>query len=144
MGLIKKEKLDFLSKHGEEIKRRNPEIYYSMIGRKLPKKYQEVVRPILVVKNEVKVDPAPKSEAMNELEAYNQMRKEERERETARIRLKQKQEEEQRKKEVERLKKGFGSPFSTYNEKKYISWCDPYEPVNKGKLGSSQPWKYKK
>jgi len=28
--------------------------------------------------------------------------------------------------------------------RKYIYWCDPGTPINRGKLGSSQPWRYKK
>ena len=43
--------------------------------------------------------------------------------------------------EVERLKKGFGKPHSTYRESKYIYCCNPHEPINKGKLGSSQGWR---
>ena len=33
---------------------------------------------------------------------------------------------------------------STYDESKYIYWCNPKTPINRGKLGSSQPWRYKK
>jgi len=46
--------------------------------------------------------------------------------------------------EVERLKKGFGKPPSTYRENNYIYWCNPFESINKGKLGYSQSWKNKK
>ena len=27
---------------------------------------------------------------------------------------------------------------------RYVYWCDPYEPINKGKLGSSQSWRKEK
>ncbi len=27
---------------------------------------------------------------------------------------------------------------------RYVYWCDPYEPINKGKLGSSQGWRKEK
>ena len=46
--------------------------------------------------------------------------------------------------EVERLKKGFGKPPSTYRENNYIYWCNPFEPINKGRLGSSQLWRQDK
>jgi hypothetical protein len=46
--------------------------------------------------------------------------------------------------EVERLKKGFGKPPSTYRENNYIYWCNHFESINKGKLGHSQSWKNKK
>jgi hypothetical protein len=45
---------------------------------------------------------------------------------------------------LQQLQKGFGKPVSTYDERKYIYWCDPRTPINRGKLGSSQPWRYKK
>ena len=50
----------------------------------------------------------------------------------------------QQKLEVERLKKSFGKPPSTYRQRKYIYWCNPFESINKGKLGHSQSWKNKK
>ena len=49
-----------------------------------------------------------------------------------------KQQQEQRALEVERLKKGFGIPRSNYVESNYIKWVDPHNPINQGKLGSSQ------
>ena len=27
---------------------------------------------------------------------------------------------------------------------RYVYWCDPYEPINKGKLGSTQGWRKEK
>jgi len=41
MRLIKKANDDFLSVHGDRIKRENPEVYYSMINKPLPKKYEK-------------------------------------------------------------------------------------------------------
>ena len=41
MRLIKKATEDFLSVHGDRIKRENPEVYYSMINKPLPKKYKK-------------------------------------------------------------------------------------------------------
>jgi hypothetical protein len=31
-----------------------------------------------------------------------------------------------------------------FDERKYISWADPYQPINHGKLGHSQAFKQKK
>ncbi len=33
---------------------------------------------------------------------------------------------------------------NTIDYSKYVYWCDPYEPVNKGRLGSTQEFKKKK
>ena len=52
--------------------------------------------------------------------------------------------QEQQKLEVKRLKKSFGKPHSTYRERKYIYWCNPFESINNGKLSYSQSWKNKK
>lgn len=41
MRLIKKANDDFLSVHGDRIKRENPEVYYSMKNKPLPKKYKK-------------------------------------------------------------------------------------------------------
>ena len=41
MRLIKKANDDFLSVHGDRIKKENPEVYYSMINKPLPKKYKK-------------------------------------------------------------------------------------------------------
>ena len=41
MRLIKKANDDFLSAHGDRIKKENPEVYYSMKNKPLPKKYKK-------------------------------------------------------------------------------------------------------
>ena len=41
MGLLKTETEEYLKDNKEKLLRENPEIYYQMINRKLPKKYQE-------------------------------------------------------------------------------------------------------
>ena len=77
----------------------------------------------------------------DDLGAYQQQRQLQRQQELEAIRLKEKLQQEQRALEVERLKKGFGKPVSTYKESKYIYWVNPYSAINQGKLGSSQSWK---
>ena len=27
---------------------------------------------------------------------------------------------------------------------RYVYWCDPFEPINKGKLGTTQGWRIEK
>ena len=55
--------------------------------------------------------------------------------------------EEQFVKKVEVKKK---EPFIFKSERpkvdysRYVYWCNPYEPINKGKLGSSQSWRNEK
>ena len=49
MGLIKSAKDEFLRQNGERIKQDRPELYYSMINRPLPKKYQKPSYPIAPV-----------------------------------------------------------------------------------------------
>ena len=80
----------------------------------------------------------------DDLGAYQKQRQLQRQQELEAIRAKEKQQQEQRALEVERLKKGFGKPYSTYKESDYINWVDPHEPINKGKLGSSQGWRIDK
>ena len=77
----------------------------------------------------------------DDLGAYQEQRQLQRQQELEAIRLKEKLQQEQRALEVERLKKGFGKPVSTYKESKYIYWVNPYSAINQGKLGSSQSWK---
>ena len=60
------------------------------------------------------------------------------------IRAEENKKREQQQLEVERLKKGFGKPHSTYRERKYIYWCNSFESINNGKLSHSQSWKNKK
>ena len=80
----------------------------------------------------------------DDLQAYQEQQQLKRQLELDKIRAEENKKREQQQLEVERLKKGFGKPPSTYRESKYIYWCNPYESINKGKLGHSQTWKYKK
>jgi hypothetical protein len=77
----------------------------------------------------------------DDLAAYQKQRQLQRQQELEAIRAKEKQQQEQRALEVERLKKGFSQPRSTYVESDYIQWVDPHKPINQGKLGSSQAWR---
>lgn len=128
MRLIKKASDDFLSVHGEQIKQEQPEVYYSMINKPLPKKYQkeEVVKP---VESKPSV-PDPVRE--NELSEYLKQRDMERKAEVEKIRNEQK----------ESMKLSFSVDRKDPNcGMRFVS---AYGPVNTGKFGHSQSWKYKK
>jgi hypothetical protein len=80
----------------------------------------------------------------DDLQAYQEQQQLKRQLELDKIRAEKAKQQEQQQLEVERLKKGFGRPVSTYRESKYIYRCNPYEPINKGRLGSSQLWRQDK
>lgn len=128
MRLIKKATKDFLAVHGEQIKKDQPEVYYSMINRPLPKKYQkeEVVRPA-EVKPTIS-DPVRE----NELSEYLKQRELERKAEVEKIRNEQK----------ESMKLSFNVIRKDPNcGMRFVSG---YGPVNTNRFGHSQSWKYKK
>ena len=80
----------------------------------------------------------------DDLQAYQEQQQLKRQLELDKIRAEENKKREQQQLEVERLKKGFGRPVSTYRESKYIYRCNPHEPINKGRLGSSQLWRQDK
>ena len=80
----------------------------------------------------------------DDLQAYQEQQQLKRQLELDKIRAEENKKREQQHLEVERLKKGFGRPVSTYRESKYIYRCNPHEPINKGRLGSSQLWRQDK
>tara|TARA_A100001015_G_scaffold254169_1_gene294835 strand:+ start:5021 stop:5479 length:459 start_codon:yes stop_codon:yes gene_type:complete len=62
MRLIKKANDDYLSVHGDRIKRENPEVYYSMKNKPLPKKYKklDILQTPVNAHLEYKIDDVPK------------------------------------------------------------------------------------
>ena len=128
MSQIKKETNLYLTEHKEELLQHHPDIYYSMQGKKLPKKYQKTVATEVVATT----NSVPDEIRQNELDAY------------------QKQREEQRKHEQldKRSQISIGNPlrFSATVKKdpdRGMSWVDAHESINRGRLGHSQSWKYK-
>jgi len=91
-----------------------------------------------------KVEDKKSAYEENDLIKYNIKQEEERQYQLQKIREREEKEKAEAQKRVQQLQKGFGKPVSTYDERKYIYWCDPRTPINRGKLGSSQPWLYKK
>lgn len=111
-----------------------PEIYYSMKGKKLPKKYQNF-QPFnihSVIRDEPVETPSPKQDPyqLQQEEEKKRLREE-----------KLKQEKIAKKKEQDRIRI---NREAAARENSYIHWVDPFEPVNKNKLGHSQSWRIEK
>jgi hypothetical protein len=71
-SLIKEEWEDFLKTEGPSIKEKDPAHYYSLIGRKLPKKYQNSSSVINPSPPEIKItDPIVKDEKTNKKKAID-------------------------------------------------------------------------
>ena len=134
MSEIKKTHNDFVRRWGAFIKERDPAHYYSLINRPLPKKYQKPNYPIAPVNAYVpEQSKLPPEELRRKLDEEMALRK-------------QKEAEEQKRKETirkeqERIKR---NQEATARERKYIFLCNPNEPINKNRLGSSRIIRNKK
>jgi len=74
--LLKKQNEDFLKANGKTLKENNPELYYSMINRPLPKKYQKPSYPIAPVNAYVpEQSKLPKEELDLQLEKDLELKK---------------------------------------------------------------------
>ena len=112
--LLKKETNDYLTSNKEYLLVNEPEIYYSMKGQKLPKKYQQKQGICLSPVNAY-VPPQSKLNS-NELRQEN--------------------------KRKEMIKQRNQNAYA--REQSYIRWVNPFTPINHNKLGSSQSWKNEK
>ena len=134
MGKINKITNEFLTNNKKFLLAHQPEIYYSMKGKKLPKKYQnfQTFNIHSVIRDEPVETPSPKQNP------YQLQQKEEKKR------LKEEklqQEKIAKKKEQDRIRI---NREAAARENSYIHWVDPFEPVNKNKLGYSQSWRIEK
>jgi hypothetical protein len=118
--LIKDTHNQFIEKWGPFMEVNQPAIYESMTGKKAKKPLVEVEPN----KEDKKIDTS--------LDAYQKQRDAERQTELEKARAKQKQE----------VKFTFVKPRKDFSI--YGGWVNAYEPINKGKLGSSQSWKEEK
>jgi len=106
-----------------------------MKGQKLPKKYQQ--------KQGVSITPVnafvPPQSKLSKDELEEQLNKEAEER-----KLKAQKENELREenKRREMIKQRNQNAYA--REQSYIHWVNPFEPVNKNKLGYSQSWRIEK
>ena len=118
--LIKDTHNQFIEKWGPFMEVNQPAIYESMTGKKAKKPLVEVEPN----KEDKKIDTS--------LDAYQKQRDAERQAELEKARAKQKQE----------VKFTFVKPRKDFSI--YGGWVNAYEPINKGKLGSSQSWREEK
>jgi hypothetical protein len=118
--LIKDIHNQFIEKWGPFMEVNQPAIYESMTGKKAKKPLVEVEPN----KEDKKIDTS--------LDAYQKQRDAERQAELEKARAKQKQE----------VKFTFVKPRKDFSI--YGGWVNAYEPINKGKLGSSQSWREEK
>ena len=118
--LIKDIHNQFIEKWGPFMEVNQPATYESMTGKKARKPLVEVEPN----KEDKKIDTS--------LDAYQKQRDAERQAELEKARAKQKQE----------VKFTFVKPRKDFSI--YGGWVNAYEPINKGKLGSSQSWREEK
>ena len=130
-SLVNKEVKNYLSVHGAKIKDEDPEKYYSMIGRKLPKKYIKEKRVITPVNAYV-----PPQSKLSPEELDKQLKEESIARKQKEQALREKQQEEMKEKErVERNRAALA------REQRRVFWCNAYEQGNYVNIHSD---KYKK
>ena len=119
--LIKETHNQFIEKWGTFMEVNDPALYESMTGIKARKPVVEVSKPIEEVK---KTEPV-----YDDLDAYQKKRDAERKAELEKARAKQK----------DQVKFNYVKPRINWSI--YGGWVNAYEPVNKGRLGSTQEWK---
>ena len=123
--LIKETHNQLIEKWGPYMEVNDPALYESMTGKKAKKPVMEVSDSKEEVK---KIDTS-----YNELDAYQKKRDAERKAELEKAR------EKLKKKEV---KFNFITPRKDWSI--YGGWVNAHEPVNKGRLGSTQEWRKEK
>jgi len=122
--LIKQTHNQFIENWGPYLEVNEPALYESLTGKKARKAVIEVSNSKEEVK---KIDTS-----YDELDAYQKKRDAERKAELEKARAKQKKE----------VKFNFVKPQKDWSI--YGGWVNAYEPVNKGRLGSTQEWKKEK
>ena len=129
MGLLKTETEEYLKDNKEKLLREKPEIYYQMINRKLPKKYQE--------KPKVQTTPVnafvPPQSKLSKEELDIQMKKEAEER-----RIKEEAAREKKRKDKlaeERIER---NKAAALKERSYIYWTNPHDQGNYRSIHSEE------
>ncbi len=123
--LIKDTHNQLIEKWGPFMEVNDPALYESMTGKKAKKPVVEISEPIEEVK---KIEPH-----FDDLDAYQKKRDAERKAELEKVRAKLKKKE---------IKINFVKPQKDWSI--YGGWVNAYEPVNKGRLGSTQEWRKEK
>ncbi|MDC1278937.1 hypothetical protein N8Y94_01230 [Candidatus Pelagibacter ubique] len=129
MGLLKTETEEYLKDNKEKLLREKPEIYYQMINRKLPKKYQE--------KPKVQTTPVnafvPPQSKLSKEELDIQMKKEAEEK-----RIKENAAREKKRKDKlaeERIERNNAAALK---ERSYIYWTNPHDQGNYRSIHSEE------
>jgi hypothetical protein len=122
--LIKETHNQFIEKWGAFMEVNDPALYESMTGKKAKKPVIEASDSKEEVK---KIEPV-----YDDLDAYQKRRDAERQAELEKARAKQK----------EQVKFNYVKPRINWSI--YGGWVNAYEPVNKGRLGSTQEWRKEK
>ena len=129
MGLLKTETEEYLKDNKEKLLREKPEIYYQMVNRKLPKKYQD--------KPKVQTTPVnafvPPQSKLSKEELDAQMAREAEER-----RIKEEAAREKKRKdklEEERIERNNAAALK---ERSYIYWTNPHEQGNYRSIHSDE------
>ena len=123
--LIKETHNQFIENWGPYMEVNNPALYESMTR----KKAKKIVIEVSESKEEVKKNET----SYDELDAYQKKRDAERKAEL------EKEREKLKKKEI---KFNFTRPKKDWSI--YGGWVNPFEPINKGRLGSTQEWRIEK
>ena len=122
--LIKDTHNQLIDKWGPYLEVNDPALYESMTGKKAKKPVIEFSESKEEVK---KIEPS-----YDDLDAYQKKRDAERKTELEKARAKQK----------EQVKFNYVKPRINWSI--YGGWVNAYEPVNKGRLGSTQEWRKEK
>ena len=133
-GLIKKEVGFFKSTFGDQIKKNEPAKFFSIMKKKLPKRYQ--VKPFPTAPVNAFVPPQSK---LSSNELRKQLDKDAKER---KLKAQKEHDLRQENKRKEVIKQRNQNAFA--REQSYIHWVNPFTPINHNKLGSSQAWKIEK
>ena len=119
-SLVNKEVESYLRVYGVKIKQEDPEKYYSMINKPLPKKYQKKNYPIAPVNAYI-----PPQSKLSPEELDKQLEQEAIARKQKEQALKEKQQKEMKEKErIERNRAALA------REQRRIFWCNAYEQGN--------------
>lgn len=119
-SLVNKEVESFLRVHGAKIKAEDPEKYYSMINKPLPKKYLSKNYTIAPVNAYV-----PPQSKLSPEELDKQLEQEALERKKREEALREKQQKEMKEKERKERNRA-----ALAKEQRYIYWCDAREQGN--------------
>ena len=119
-SLVKQKKDNFINKNAALIKETDPPLYYSLINRKLPKKYQKEEKVIMPVNAHV-----PPQSKLSPEELDKQLEQEALERKKREEALREKQQKEQ--KEKERIER---NRAALVREQSRIFWCNAYDQGN--------------